>query len=77
MKKNSKGIVEISKQNVKNIDFSKPSMNMLVEMEFELPDISIGGFDTQKEFGKFLDKLVDKFESLLGNQEIAFGKSNN
>ena len=40
------------------------SIKEMVDLEFNIPDASIGGFDTTKEYEKYLNELVKNFERL-------------
>ena len=53
-----------------------PTMADLVDMEFTLPDITVGAFDNQKDYEKWLDKLIWNFEELHQKNSELMDKMN-
>ena len=41
-----------------------PSWAEMVNMEFNIPDVQMGGFDSIEQYEKWLDKLMTNFEKL-------------
>ena len=76
MSKDKKPTVKVDKSNVKNVDLTKPTMSTLLHMEFDLPDVSIGGFETQKQFEKWIHALQNHFEKLYGEYSKTLDKNN-
>ena len=76
-KPNSKEIIAIRKKDPKkeklpimsgtpvNHDGSVPTLEDLLEFEFNVPDVSVSGFETYEDYEKFLRKVMRRATTLL------------
>ena len=54
-----------------------PTIKEILDMEFNLPDFLVGGFDTGEQYEKWLEVLINHFEKLHNKKSIYTEKAEN